>query len=145
MSTKQLQPSVITAQFALGGMVYPFLSSHAEWQLITRPLDGDEAITAICSAPIPTLRWVKDDKVLDLVIPGLDTETFLAQSGLELSLAKGGYVLSKRLSRIMRPFRYGVFFNRFAVALEYSDGLDSRLWDGCASSAALLWNVWLTS
>ena len=131
MSTKQLQPSVITAQFALGGMVYPFLSSHAEWQLITRPLDGDEAITAICSAPIPTLRWVKDDKVLDLVIPGLDTETFLAQSGLELSLAKGGYVLSKRLSRIMRPFRYGVFFNRFAVALEYSDGLDSRLWDGC--------------
>lgn len=44
MSTQQLQSSVITTQSALGGMVYPFLSAHSDWQLITRPLDGDEAI-----------------------------------------------------------------------------------------------------
>jgi hypothetical protein len=49
---------------------------------------------------------------MDLYIPGQDTETFLAQSGLRLSLHKGGYVLSKRLSRIMRPFRYWGFFGR---------------------------------
>lgn len=131
MSTQQPQTSVITAQSALGGMVYPFLSADSDWQLITRPLDGDEAIAAICSAPTPTLRWVKDDKVLDLIVPGLDTEAFLAQSGLELSLHKGGYVLSKRLSRIMRPFRYAGFFAQTDIALEYSTGLDARLWDGC--------------
>lgn len=131
MSTQQLQTSVITAQSALGGMVYPFLPAHADWQLIMRPLEGEDAITAICAAPTPTLRWVKDDKVMDLVIPGLDTESFLAQSGLELSLHKGGYVLSKRLSRIMRPFRYWGFFSQSDVALEYNPRLNAQLWDGC--------------
>ena len=93
-----------------GGLAYPFLCVHAndaiEWQITSRPFDNDEALAQIFEAETPTLRWVKDDKVLDLTIPSQDMARFLADSGLRLSMAKGGYVLSKRLSRIMRPYRY---------------------------------------
>jgi hypothetical protein len=74
---------------------------------------------------------VKDDKVLDLYIPGVDAQTFLERTGLQLSMHKGGYVLSKRLSRVMRPYRYWGFFNDDEVTIDYNELLDGRLWDGC--------------
>ena len=97
-----------------GGLAYPFLPNEWQWQIVSRPFDklragfyGEEqALDRIFRAAPPTLRWVKDDKVLDLYVPGMDTETFLQRTGLQLSMHKGGYVLSKRLSRVMRPFRY---------------------------------------
>ena len=87
-----------------GGLAYPFLPDDQPWQIVTRPF-GDEAAlarilqaadpeTGTAPAPAtgsgPALRWVKDDKVLDLYFPGLDTPAFLARSGLRLSLHKGG-------------------------------------------------------
>src|SRR5690606_9911225 len=52
-------------------------------------------------------------------------------SGLCLSMERGGYTLSKRLSRVMRPYRFWGFFDAAGVAIEYSPELDGRLWDGC--------------
>ena len=85
-----------------GGLAYPFLSNDLQWQIVSRPFGDEEALNQIFQADPPTLRWVKDDKVLDLLVPDMDTDIFLARAGLRLSLHKGGYVLSKRLSRVMR-------------------------------------------
>jgi hypothetical protein len=116
-----------------GGFAYPFLPRELAWQIVSRPLE--QAASANPAAEVaaeaePTLRWVKDDKVLDLSVPGMDTDVFLAHSGLRLSLAQGGYVLSKRLSRIMRPFRYWGFFAASEVTIDHNSQLDGRLWDG---------------
>lgn len=113
-----------------GGLAYPFLPGELEWQIISRPFGDEEALSRIFHSPAPTLRWVKDNKVLDLVVPGMDTAEFLHRSGLRLSMRKGGYVLSKRLSRVMRPYRYFGFFNANEVTIDYNPALDGRLWDG---------------
>jgi hypothetical protein len=155
--------SVIRFDDNRGGLAYPFLPDTLQWEIVSRPLDDNEAVTVADTAENPspstsrgpalsgsttrlssskselaevlpkrpTLRWVKDDKVLDLHIPGLNTADFLARSGLQLSMHKGGYVLSKRLSRVMRPYRYWGFFDRDEVVIDYNDLLDGRLWDGC--------------
>jgi hypothetical protein len=123
-----------------GGLDYPFLPHELGWEIVSRPFDNESALAEIFAAAAPDpdgrqagpcLRWVKDDKVLDLHVPGLDTQSFLARTGLQLSLEKGGYVLSKRLSRVMRPFRYWGFFQADQVTIYYDSTLDGRLWDGC--------------
>ena len=119
-----------------GGLAYPFLPSELEWQIISRPFGDEESLARIFHSPAPTLRWVKDDKVLDLIVPGMDTAEFLQRSGLQLSMEKGGYVLSKRLSRVMRPYRYWRFFSDNEVTIDTNpsahsgQALDGRLWDG---------------
>jgi hypothetical protein len=120
-----------------GGLAYPFLCAHAsEWQIVARPFNDEQELEAILRTNNPStgsgqvLRWVKDNKVMDLYIPNQETDRFLADSGLRLSMAKGGYVLSKRLSRIMRPFRYWGFFGQDEVTIDYNEFLDGRLWDG---------------
>ena len=127
MNTRDMSaPVVISPDTVHGGLVYPFLPQA--WHIVTRRFEN--GLEAIAEAEAPTLRWVKDSKVLDLYIPDMDTETYLAQTGLSLSMAKGGYVLSKRLSRIMRPYRYYGFFDAESVTIEYSNELDGDLWDG---------------
>ena len=118
-----------------GGLAYPFLPNELQWQIISRPFGDEEAMAKIFQAAPPTLRWVKDDKVLDLHVPGMakqsmDAQTFLERTGLQLSLHKGGYVLSKRLSRVMRPYRYWRFFSEDEVTIDYNEFLDGNLWDG---------------
>lgn len=113
-----------------GGLAYPFLPNELQWQIVSQPFSDEESLTKIFQADSPTLRWVKDDKVLDLTIPGMDTQTFLSRSGLQLSMCKGGYVLSKRVSRVIRPFRYWGFFSDKEVSIDYNPYLDGRLWDG---------------
>ncbi|MAU00669.1 MAG: hypothetical protein CL608_26285 [Anaerolineaceae bacterium] len=113
-----------------GGLAYPFLPNELKWQIISHPFGNEEALVKIFQADPPTLRWVKDDKVLDLYVPGMDTQTFLERTGLRLSMDKGGYVLSKRLSRVMRPYRYWGFFSEDEVTIDYNEFLDGRLWDG---------------
>ncbi|MCI0581144.1 MAG: hypothetical protein L0332_07440 [Chloroflexi bacterium] len=123
--------SVITFNDNRGGLVFPFLPAEWQWQIVSRPLDNTEAMAELAQVEPPALRWVKDDKVLDLIVPGLDTAGFLARTGLQLSMSKGGYVLSKRLSRVMRPYRYWSFFGQEQVTIDYNELLDGRLWDGC--------------
>lgn len=111
------------------------------WQINSYPYAVADALHDICpstssgQAPSansePALRWVKDNRVMDLIVPGMDTDAFLAATGLEPSLHKGGYVLSKRLSRVMRPFRYWGFAQAEDVTICYDERLDGALWDGC--------------
>lgn len=113
-----------------GGLAYPFLPNDLQWQIISRPFGDEETLAQIFQADPPTLRWVKDNKVLDLSVPGMNTQTFLERTGLQLSIHKGGYVLSKRLSRVMRPYRYWGFFNDAEISIDYNECLDAHLWDG---------------
>ncbi|MBE2225633.1 MAG: hypothetical protein IAF02_29120, partial [Anaerolineae bacterium] len=113
-----------------GGLAYPFLPNELQWQIVSRSFGDEEALAKIFQADTPTLRWVKDNKVLDLHVPDMDTQTFLERTGLKLSMHKGGYVLSKRLSRVMRPYRYWRFFNQEEVLIDYNECLDANLWDG---------------
>ncbi|MCP4415060.1 MAG: hypothetical protein GY805_00460, partial [Chloroflexi bacterium] len=113
-----------------GGLAYPFLSNKSAWEIVSRPFANEKEMNQIFEAAPPTLRWVKDNKVLDLHIPNMNTAEFLQHSGLRLSMDKGGYVLSKRLSRVMRPYRYFGFFNANEVTIDYNDNLNGRLWDG---------------
>ena len=137
--TTQSMCSTIRFDDNLGGLDYPFLPDQWQWQIVSHPLgdavDGlDAAFPADPPTPAgspPALRWVKDDKVLDLFIPGVDTAEFLARTGLQLSMRKGAFVLSKRLSRVMRPYRYWGFFPGDNVTIDYNEQLDPRLWDGC--------------
>jgi hypothetical protein len=116
-----------------GGLEYPFLPQRLQWQIVSHSLRDDATVVALLADALarPALRWVKDDKVLDLHVPGMDTAAYLAATGLELSMAKGGYVLSKRLSRIMRPYRYWAFFDQDDLTIQYDERLDPKLWDGC--------------
>jgi hypothetical protein len=139
MMTTQSKFSTIRFDDNLGGLAYPFLPDEWQWQILSRPLgdatdDLDAALPADPPTPAvlpPALRWVKDDKVLDLFIPNVDTAEFLARTGLQLSMRKGAFVLSKRLSRVMRPYRYWGFFGADEVAIDYNEQLDPKLWDGC--------------
>ncbi|MGH2536805.1 MAG: hypothetical protein ACRDHL_05380 [Candidatus Promineifilaceae bacterium] len=131
--------SVIRFDGPRGGLAYPFLPSGWHWQIVSRPFGDEDALDRILQADSPAgesqtrpcLRWVKDDKVLDLYVPGMDTAEFLERTGLQLSMRKGGYVLSKRLSRVMRPYRTWGFFGASEVTIDYNEQLDPKLWDGC--------------
>jgi hypothetical protein len=126
-----MMATVIRSTDNRGGLAYPFLPAEWHWQIVSRPLADDDTLSGDCQPMPPTLRWVKDDKVLDLYVPGLDTAAFSARTGLQLSMSKGGYVLSKQLSRVMRPYRYWGFFNEDEVTIDYNEFLNGRLWYGC--------------
>lgn len=112
---------------ARGNLSYPFLEGM-DWTIETYSLADEDNILQLEQAQ-PTLRWVKDGKVLDLNTL-LSTSQFLAQTGIELSLTKGARRMSKRLSRIMRPFRYWGIFDSSDVSLDYNADLDEAVWDG---------------
>ncbi len=132
-----MQNNVTRFDDNFGGQAYPFLPAALEWKIVSRAFTDEEAMDEITQAtPTPStgsgqaLRWVKDDKALDLYIPNVDTQEFLQRTGLHLSMEKGGYVLSKRLSRVMRPYRYWNFFAADEVTIAYNDQLDPIVWDG---------------
>ena len=119
-----------------GGAVYPFLEKTARaWRLLTRSVeaatDYQDAHTFGLSSP--TLRWVNGESVNDLFVDGLNTASFLASAGLELDMHKGGFVLSKRLSRIMRPYRLQASFSADdapAIAYMQQSESEAKVWDG---------------
>ena len=109
-----------------GGQSYPFLLPFANWALRSRPLQRPDI------APdelFPSLRWVREDKVVDLLIPtgqnvarderlpgqmgaqmdGLPAADCLSALGLEPDLRDGPAVLSKRLARLFSPYRFWDF------------------------------------
>ena len=122
--------SIIRFDDPRGGMAYPFLPSDWEWQIVSRPINGAGSLENITQADPPTLRWVKDDKVLDLQVKRMDSQVFFDMTGLRPSLDKGGYVLSKRLGRLMRPYRYWGFYDPSEITIDHNELLDSALWDG---------------
>jgi len=50
-----------------GGLAYPFLPNDLQWQIVSRSFGDEAALAQIFQTEQtdpPTLRWVKDDKVL---------------------------------------------------------------------------------
>ncbi len=128
--------NVIPHTAALGGADYPFLEATGRaWNIVTwsisDPPDLHPAHTFAQDSP--TLRWVNGNTVVDVYVDGMDTNQYIETSGLELDMRKGGYVLSKRLSRIMRPHFVSGYFSREEVSVRYMDELDEageKVWDG---------------
>ena len=80
----------------------------------------------------PTIRWMSDGQVNDVYIMGMTSKEFFARSGLEFNLDKGGYVLSKRVSRCVRDYYVQSHFNDDEVKIHYLPQDDRRdaIWDG---------------
>lgn len=146
MSDKKHTINCITPASDLGGMMYPFLQDFSQWEIHTWPVRGADPHT---EKPV-TLRWVKDDKVNDLFIDTLNHDAFCIITGLKLDITrKGPFVLSKRLSRLMRPYRFFRFYDcspdphtdrvllgdahlAESLVVNFSPQLDTASWDGCA-------------
>jgi hypothetical protein len=131
--------NVVSYDDALGGAVYPFLEATGRaWRLLTRPVGGPagEEVAYHAAHTLgrdrPTLRWVNGEQVNDLYVDGMDTEEFLATTGLRLDLHQGAFVLSKRLSRLMRPHFVSGFFAPEEVRIAYmeQDEREAKIWDG---------------
>ncbi|MCC6604711.1 MAG: hypothetical protein IT327_15995 [Anaerolineae bacterium] len=122
-----------------GGATFPFLEqTQRAWRILTRPVDETaEPLAAHTFAKAgetrsPTLRWVNGSQVSDLYVDGLTTEQFLEATGLQLDMHKGGFVLSKRLSRLMRPHFVSGFFAPDDVRVAYmtQSPAEAKVWDG---------------
>jgi hypothetical protein len=119
----------------LGGATYPFLEqTRRAWRILTQPVGetSDPHPAHTYGLQEPTLRWVNGSQVNDLYVDGLTTERFLEATGLELNLHKGGFVLSKRLSRVMRPHFVSGFFQPEEVQVGYLEQTpeEAKVWDG---------------
>lgn len=119
----------------LGGATYPFLEqTRRAWRILTRPVGemSDPHPAHTYGLDEPTLRWVNGSQVSDLYVDGMTTEQFLTATGLELSLHKGGFALSKRVSRVMRPHFVSGFFAPEAVQVAYLEQTpeEAKVWDG---------------
>lgn len=81
---------------------------------------------------VPTPRYLEDGKIEDVFVDAMTTEQFLSKSGLQLSMDKGSFVLSKRLRRIMRPYLVSGSFEAGSVNIQYMDQDETQknVWDG---------------
>lgn len=83
----------------------------------------------------PTLRWLHEDDVVDLFMfhndgTPVETEEFLKAIGMKLSLRKGGFVLSKRMSRTFRRYLLSGFYKTLNVKYMKQTGQERKIWDG---------------
>jgi hypothetical protein len=129
------QVTIINQETAMGGAIYPFLEQTGRaWAVVAQELDSPTPYPrqGTFGMSEPTLRYVKDNKIEDVFVDGMTTEQFLIRTGLQLSMDKGGFVLSKRLSRIMRPYFASGAFPSEAVTIRYLDQneTEQKIWDG---------------
>ena len=119
----------------LGGATFPFLEqTRRAWHILTRPVDetAEPHLAHTFGLNTPTLRWVNSSQVSDLYVDGMTTEQFLDATGLQLDMHKGGFVLSKRISRLMRPHFVSGFLPPEAVRIAYmtQSPAEAKVWDG---------------
>jgi hypothetical protein len=127
--------NVIGYDSQLGGAIYPFLEhTRRAWNIVTSAIADPAAYPnpATFGMDMPTLRWVNGSSLNDVFVDGMTTAQFLAATGLELHMDKGGYVLSKRLSRVMRPYFASTFLPSATVQIRYldQDERERKVWDG---------------
>jgi len=116
---------IINTKTPLGGATYPFLHRLGKkWFLHSWDIDDESPQTY--DAP-KALRWVNGNHVNDLYVEGMTTQEVLAQTGLQLNMNKGGFVLSKRLSRLMRPYFMYAFFDKNDISVTYLDPPDPSI------------------
>ncbi|MCC6602501.1 MAG: hypothetical protein IT327_04785 [Anaerolineae bacterium] len=131
--------NVISFDDRRGGAIYPFLEeTKRAWRILTHQV-GElyephplHTFSLSGETRTPTLRWVNGEKVSDLYVDGMSTEQFLEATGLRLDMQKGGFVLSKRLSRLMRPHFVSSFFTPEDMTIAYMSQTpeDAKVWDG---------------
>lgn len=120
----------------LGGAVYPFLEATGRaWRIVSSPVNNPAQYPsgATFGMDKPTLRWVNGSQIKDVFVDGMTTQEFLATNGLQLDMKKGGFVLSKRISRLMRPYFASGYYPDSEVMVSYMDDLDEagkKVWDG---------------
>ncbi len=128
--------TVIDQETALGGAIYPFLEATGRaWRIVESSVKQPASYpnSHTFGMDRPTLRYVNGGKIEDIFVDGLTTEAFLEKTGLELNMNKGGFVLSKRLSRLMRPYFASGSFPEDEVTVKYMDDLSAdqvKVWDG---------------
>ncbi|MCZ7673837.1 MAG: hypothetical protein M5U34_45310 [Chloroflexi bacterium] len=132
---EKLTYNVTSFNDPLGGATFPFLEqTQRAWRILTRPVDemAEPHAAHTFSLDRPTLRWVNGSQVSDLYVDGMTTEQFLEATGLKLDLHKGGFVLSKRISRVMRPHFVSNFFDPDDVRVAYMEQSpeEAKVWDG---------------
>ncbi|HUM67718.1 MAG TPA: hypothetical protein PLK31_02585, partial [Chloroflexota bacterium] len=132
---EKLSYNITSFNDKLGGATFPFLEqTKRAWRILTRPVDDvAEPHTAhTFGLDRPTLRWVNGSQVSDLYVDGMTTEEFLEATGLKLDMHKGGFVLSKRISRVMRPHFVSNFFDPNDVRVAYMEQPpeEAKVWDG---------------
>lgn len=110
----------------IGFQSYPYLKRFPKWRITSHHgLD----IEAILAEEEISLRIVKGH-VNDYFVPGFDTTQFLTEIGLEANLNKGPFVTSKRLSRLLREYREGMYGFYDDVRIVYDAKLNGKTWDG---------------
>jgi len=129
--------NVISYDDGRGGAIYPFLEqTRRAWRILTWPVNAADVTEPhpahTFGLDAPTLRWVNGEQVSDLYVDGMTTGDFLEAAGLEPDMGKGGFVLSKRLSRLMRPHFTSGFFDPGEVTVAYMTQTadEARVWDG---------------
>jgi hypothetical protein len=134
----ELPYQVINLDTPLGGAVYPFLEQTGRaWSVISSPVNAPTVYPNPDSFGMaqPTLRWINGNDIKDICVDGMTTQEFLKQSGLKLDMSKKtGFVVAKRLSRLMRPYFASGFFPQAAVQVRYldQDKTEAKVWDGAA-------------
>ncbi len=136
---ENLSYNVTSFDDKLGGAVFPFLEqTKRAWRILTHPV-GEltephpaHTFSKVGETRSPTLRWVNGDQVNDLYVDGMTAAQFLEASGLKLNMHKGGFVLSKRISRLMRPHFVSGFLDPNDVQIAYMEQTpdEAKVWDG---------------
>lgn len=105
----------------MGGFSYPWL--QGDWKIISVELTEKRAADKMAALmkQNPTLVTVRDSAVV-FVFGELTHK-------LNMSMKKGGFVLSKRISRLIRPYRLYDFVSNLKVV--YHDH-SAKTWDGAA-------------
>lgn len=114
----------------IGNYSYPFLSTFSDWILYSLSFDDLSAQPEQYS-----ISWVKDTKIFFLCAYRADGslykyDDFCHALNLDFDWSIGGFKVSKRFSRIMRPYRYFAFMSPDEIAVNHDPKLDSIIWDG---------------
>ena len=139
---------MITPESVSAGGVYPFLElNNRNWVIIMRDIpsklanpdnDIDDYLPAIDPAhnfgmTEPTLRWIKDGKIVDVFVDGMSMTEFTKSIGLDITMPKGEAVTGKRLSRIFRDYKVSSFMPSSSVNMRVmttANPHEALVWDG---------------
>ena len=137
-SKQELKYNYVSSEELPAGADHAFFSDTGRgFTIITYSTEDDPQELGLLpehtfGADKPAARWVSDGQVNDVYLNGMTTEEFLDASGLEFDLGKGGYVLSKRMSRALRDYYVQTFFEDNEVRIHYlpEDKRRDANWDG---------------
>lgn len=125
--SSELPPGAHHAFFATKNRAFTIITysteeNHDELNILPQHSFGGE----------PAIRWVSDGQVNEVYLDSMTTEEFMEVTGVRFDLHKGGYVLSKRMSRAFREYYVQTFFPDDEVRIHYlpEDEIRDKIWDG---------------